>query len=316
MILARYAGTRLAVGLAQVLGVLVVVFTIAAALPGDAAVVIAGDDADPKRIAQLRELLGLDRPLPVQFGHWLTGLLHGDLGNSAVSGRPVADMLGVALAPTLTLAALAFVVLVPLALLLGVAAAVRRDRPVDRTITALAVALYAAPEFAMAIVLVAVFAVWLGWFAPTAVGAGGSLLLQPQLWVLPVLLLVIRPVCSLSRLVRASMISTLDSEYIRHTLRLGIPMRRVIWRHALPGSLTPATQHLARVTDWLLGGVVVVEAVFALGGLGQVLVAAVSSRDLPLLMGLVALFAVVTVTVNTVADIVAYQLNPVAGVAA
>jgi peptide/nickel transport system permease protein len=316
VILARYAGTRLAVGLAQVLGVLVVVFTIAAALPGDAAVVIAGDDADPKRIAQLRELLGLDRPLPVQFGHWLTGLLHGDLGNSAVSARPVADMLGVALAPTLTLAALAFVVLVPLALLLGVAAAVRRDRPVDRTITALAVALYAAPEFAMAIVLVAVFAVWLGWFAPTAVGAGGSLLLQPQLWVLPVLVLVIRPVCSLSRLVRASMISTLDSEYIRHTLRLGIPMRRVIWRHALPGSLTPATQHLARVTDWLLGGVVVVEAVFALGGLGQVLVAAVSSRDLPLLMGLVALFAVVTVTVNTVADIVAYQLNPVAGVAA
>lgn len=315
MILARYAGTRLAVGLAQVLGVLVVVFTIAAALPGDAAVVIAGDDADPKRIAQLRELLGLDRPLPVQFGHWLTGLLHGDLGTSAVSGRDVADMLGVALAPTLTLAALAFVAIVPLALLLGVAAAARRDRPVDRTITTLAVTLYAAPEFAMAIVLVAVFAVWLGWFAPTAVGAGGSLLLQPQLWLLPVLVLVIRPVCSLTRLVRASMITTLESEYIRHTLRLGVPMRRVLWRHALPGSLTPATQHLARVTDWLLGGVVVVEAVFALGGLGQVLVAAVSSRDLPLLMGLVALFAVVTVTVNTVADIVAYQLNPVAGVA-
>ncbi|WP_338888543.1 ABC transporter permease [Rhodococcus sovatensis] len=315
MILARYAGTRLAVGVAQVLGVLVVVFAIAAALPGDAAVVIAGDDADPKRIAQLRELLGLDRPLPVQFGHWLTGILHGDLGTSAVSGRPVADMLGVALAPTLTLAALAFVALVPLALLLGVVAAARRDRPVDRTITTLAVALYAAPEFAMAIVLVAVFAVWLGWFAPTAVGAGGSLLLDPQLWVLPVLVLVIRPVCSLTRLVRASMITTLESEYIRHTLRLGVPMRRVLWRHALPGSLTPATQHLARVTDWLLGGVVVVEAVFALGGLGQVLLAAVSSRDLPLLMGLVALFAVVTVTVNTVADIVAYQLNPVAGVA-
>lgn len=315
MILARYAGTRLAVGLAQVLGVLVVVFAIAAALPGDAAVVIAGDDADPERIAQLRELLGLDRPLPVQFGHWLTGLLHGDLGTSAVSGREVADMLGVALAPTLTLAALAFVAIVPLALLLGVAAAARRERPVDRTITTLAVALYAAPEFAMAIVLVAVFAVWLGWFAPTAVGADGSLLLQPQLWVLPVLVLVIRPVCSLTRLVRASMITTLESEYIRHTLRLGVPMRRVLWRHALPGSLTPATQHLARVTDWLLGGVVVVEAVFALGGLGQVLVAAVSSRDLPLLMGLVALFAVVTVTVNTVADIVAYQLNPMAGVA-
>ena len=315
MILARYAGTRLTVGLAQVLGVLVLVFAIAAALPGDAAVVIAGDDADPRRIAHLREILGLDRPLPVQFGDWLAGLLHGDLGVSAVSGRPVAGMLGAALAPTLTLAALAFVVLVPLALVLGVVAAVRRGHRVDRAITALAVALYAAPEFAVAIVLVAVFAVWLGWFAPTAVGVGGSLLMQPQLWVLPVAVLVIRPVCSLSRLVRASMVMTLESEYIRHTLRLGVPARRVIWRHALPGSLTPATQHLARVTDWLLGGVVVVEAVFALGGLGQVLVGAVSSRDLPLLMGLVAMFAVITVTVNTVADIVAYQLNPTAGVA-
>ncbi|AUM18366.1 MULTISPECIES: ABC transporter permease [Rhodococcus] len=313
--LARYAGTRLTVGLVQVLGVLVVVFSIAAALPGDAAVVIAGDDADPRRIAQLRELLGLDRPLSVQFGDWLTGLLGGDLGTSVVSGRPVTAMLGSALAPTLTLAALAFVVLVPLALLLGVVAAVRRGHRVHRAVTALTVAFYAAPEFAVAIVLVAVFAVGLGWFAPTAVGAGGPLLMQPELWVLPVLVLVIRPVCSLSRLVRSSLITTLDSEYIRHTRRLGVPVRRVIWRHALPGSLTPATQHLARVADWLLGGVVVVEAVFALGGLGQLLVSAVSSRDIPLLMGLVTVFAMITVAVNTVADIVAFQLNPTAGLA-
>ncbi|KXF85891.1 peptide ABC transporter permease [Rhodococcus ruber Chol-4] len=311
--LARYASTRLTVGLAQVLGVLVVVFAIAALLPGDAAVVIAGDDADPRRIAQLRELLGLDRPLSVQFGDWLTGLLGGDLGTSVVSGRPVTAMLGSALAPTLTLAALAFVVLVPLALLLGVVAAVRRGHRIDRAVTALTVAFYAAPEFALAIVLVAVFAVGLGWFAPTAVGAGGPLLMHPELWVLPVLVLVIRPVCSLSRLVRSSLITTLDSEYIRHTRRLGVPVRRVIWRHALPGSLTPATQHLARVADWLLGGVVVVEAVFALGGLGQLLVSAVSSRDIPLLMGLVTVFAVITVAVNTVADIAAFQLNPTAG---
>lgn len=132
--------------------------------------------------------------------------------------------------------------------------------------------------------------------------------------MLPVAVLVIRPVCSLSRLVRASMVTTLESEYTRHTLRLGVPLRRVVWRHALPGSLTPAVQHLARVADWLLGGVVV-EAVFALGGLGQVLVSAVSSRDIPLLMGLVALFALITVAVNTIADIAAYQLNPVAGAA-
>ncbi|MDI9939250.1 ABC transporter permease [Rhodococcus sp. IEGM 1351] len=313
MILTRYAGVRVALGLAQVLGVLGIVFVMASVLPGDAAVVIAGDDADPERIAQLRESLGLDRPLLTQFGGWLAGLLRGDLGTSAVSGRPVTEMLSSALAPTLTLAALALTVLIPLAVVLGVAAAVGRGGRVDRTISGVAVALYAAPEFALAIVLVAVFAVGLGLFAPTAVGVSGSLLLQPELWVLPVAVLVIRPVCSLSRLVRASLITSLESEYTRHTLRLGVPLRRVVWRHALPGSLTPATQHLARVADWLLGGVVVVEAVFALGGLGQVLVAAVSSRDIPLLMGLVALFALITVMVNAIADIVAFRLNPTAG---
>ncbi|BAH48681.1 ABC transporter permease [Rhodococcus opacus] len=313
MILTRYAGMRVALGLAQVLGVLVVVFLVASVLPGDAAVVIAADDADPARIAQLRETLGLDRPLLVQLGDWLAGLPRADLGTSAVSGRPVAEILSAALVPTLTLAALALAVLIPLAVGLGVAAAVGRGRRVDRTISGVVVALYAVPEFALAIVLVAVFAVGLGLFAPTAVGAGGPLLWQPELWVLPVAVLVIRPVCSLSRLVRASMITTLESDYIRHTLRLGVPGRRVVWRHALPGSLTPAAAHLARVADWLLGGVVVVEAVFALGGLGQVLVSAVSSRDIPLLMGLAALFAVITVAVNTIADIVAFRLTPTAG---
>lgn len=312
MILTRYAGIRVALGLAQVLGVLVVVFLVASVLPGDAAVVIAGDDADPARITQLRETLGLDRPLLTQLGEWLAGLPRGDLGTSAVSGRPVAEMLSAAMVPTLTLAALALAVIIPLAVGLGVAAAVGRGRRIDRTISGTAVALYAVPEFALAIVLVAVFAVGLGLFAPTAVGASGPLLWQPELWVLPVAVLAIRPVCSLLRLVRASMITTLESDFIRHTTRLGVSGRRVVWRHALPGSLTPATTHLARVADWLLGGVVVVEAVFALGGLGQVLVSAVSSRDIPLLMGLAALFALITVTVNTVADIVAFRLNPIA----
>lgn len=312
----RYAGVRVGLGLAQVLGVLGIVFVVASVLPGDAAVVIAADDADPGRIAQLRETLGLDRPLLTQFGDWLTGLIRGDLGTSAISGRPVADMLASALGPTLTLAILALTVLIPLAVALGVAAAVGRGRRIDRVISGVAVAFYAAPEFALAIILVAVFAVGLGLFAPTAVGVSGPLLMQPELWVLPVAVLVIRPVCSLARLVRSSMITALESEPTRHTLRLGVPLRRVVWRHALPGSLTPATQHLARVTDWLLGGVVVVESVFALGGLGQVLVSAVSSRDIPLLMGLVALFGSITVTVNTIADIVAFRLNPTAGATA
>lgn len=313
MTLTLYAGMRVGLGLAQMLGVVTIVFLAASALPGDAAVVIAADDADPARIAQLRETLGLDRPLLTQLGGWLAGLPRGDLGTSAVSGRPVSELLSSALAPTLTLAVLALILIIPLAVVLGVTAAVHRGGRIDRTVSGITVALYAVPEFALAIILVAVFAVWLGLFAPTAVGAGGALLLQPELWLLPVAVLAVRPVCSLSRLLRASMIETLDAEYTWHTLRLGVPLRRVLWRHALPGSLSPAVQQLARVSDWLLGGVVVIEAVFALGGLGHVLVGAVSSRDIPLLMGLVALFSVITVTVNTVADITAFQLNPAAG---
>jgi peptide/nickel transport system permease protein len=290
MNIARYAGIRLTVGVVQTAAVVGCVFVVASALPGDAAVAIAADDPDPDRIAALRQNLGLDRPLLTQFGDWAGGLLQGDLGTSAGSGRPVTAILAI-----------------------GVVAATHRGRRLDRTITGTTVALYAAPEFAVAIVLISVFAVGLGWFPPTAVGAGDSLLDQPELLVLPVVVLMVRPVCSLSRLVRASMATTLDSEYVEHSLRLGISMRRVIWRHALPGSLTPATQHVARIADWMLGGVVIVEAVFAIGGLGEVLVDAVSSRDLPLLMGVVCLFAVITVVVNTVADIVAYQLNPAAG---
>lgn len=313
MNIARYAGVRLTVGVVQTAAVVGCVFVVASALPGDAAVAIAADDPDPDRIAALRQNLGLDRPLLTQFGDWAGGLLQGDLGTSAGSGRPVTAILADALGPTVTLAVLAMALTVPAAIAIGVMAATHRGRRVDRTITGTTVALYAAPEFAVAIVLISVFAVGLGWFPPTAVGAGDSLLDQPELLVLPVIVLMVRPVCSLSRLVRASMATTLDSEYIEHSLRLGISTRRVIWRHALPGSLSPATQHVARIADWMLGGVVIVEAVFAIGGLGEVLVDAVSSRDLPLLMGVVCLFAVITVVVNTVADIVAYQLNPAAG---
>ncbi|WP_223263524.1 ABC transporter permease [Rhodococcus sp. MTM3W5.2] len=312
LMLVRYVALRTALGGAQVLGVVVVVFLFAALLPGDAAVTIAADDADPERIARLRHALGLDRPLLDQLGGWLGGLARGDLGTSAISGRPVSELLSAAIVPTVTLALLALAGLIPVALLLGVTAAVRRGGRVDRAISWLTVALYAVPEFALAIVVVAVFAVWLGWFAPTAIGASGPLLAQPELWLLPVTVLVVRPVCSLSRLVRSSMITSLESEYTRHTLRLGVPMRRVVWRHALPGSITPAVQQLARVSDWLLGGVVVVEAVFALGGLGQVLVGAVSGRDVPLLLGLVVLFSLITVGVNLLADIAAFALNPVA----
>ncbi|GAA2313363.1 ABC transporter permease [Nonomuraea roseoviolacea subsp. roseoviolacea] len=301
MNLTRYAGRRLAVGVLQVIGVACLVFLMAESLPGDAAVVLAGDQPDPARIAAIRAALGLDRPLAERLTSWARALAHGDFGASLVSGRPVTEIVLDVLAPTVVLAGLTVLLLVPLSVALGVAAARREGGRLDRALTTVSAALYAVPEFALAVVLVAVFGVALAWLPPT--GLGG---LTAAALVLPVSVLLVRPLCSTGRLVRSAMIDVLASPYVRHARRLGLNG----FAHALPNALAPAVQHLARTVDWLLGGVVVVEAVFVIPGLGSTLADAVGHRDLPVLQGLALLFAATTVLVNLLADVVSFRLAP------
>ncbi|WP_436495161.1 ABC transporter permease [Actinokineospora sp. HUAS TT18] len=301
----RYTLRRLALGVGQVLAVVTLVFLLVQALPGDAAVTLAGDDPDPARIAAIRQAMGLDQPPLERYADWLAGLARLDFGESLVSGRPVADFLATGLAPTILLAVLTLVLLVPLSIFVGVAAALREGSVLDRVLTSVSVGLHSIPEFALAVVLIAVFGVGLGWVPPTAVGG-----LTPAVLVLPLLVLLARPICSISRLVRAGMIDALASDYVRHARRLGVGTRRIRYAHALPNALAPAVQQVARTTDWLLGGVIVVEAVFVIPGLGTVLVDAVASRDLPVVQGLAVVFAVTTVVVNLLADLVAFRLAP------
>jgi peptide/nickel transport system permease protein len=308
MSLRRYAARRLAIGLVQVLAVVTVVFLLVQALPGDAAVALAGDNPDPQRIEQIRAAMGLDRPPLERFGEWVGGLARGDFGVSLISGRPVAEFLHDGLGPTLVLAVLALVLLIPLSVLLGVLAALREGGPLDRVVTTVTVGLHSIPEFALAVVLIALFGVQLRWLPPTAVGA--DLLGQPAVLVLPLVVLVARPLCSISRLVRAGMIDALASDHVRHARRLGIGVTRIRFAHALPTALAPAVQQVARTTDWLLGGVIVVEAVFVIPGLGTILVDAVAGRDLPVVQGLAVVFAVTTVVVNLVADLLVFRLAP------
>ncbi|WFE65037.1 ABC transporter permease [Micromonospora sp. WMMD714] len=308
MSLPRYATGRLLLGLGQVAGITTIVFALTEALPGDAAVVIAGDQPDPARITAIREHLHLDRPAWQRYLDWLTDLLHGDLGVSLVSGRPIADRLADSAGVTLLLAAVTLLVLVPLAVTLGMLAARREGGPLDRTVSAVSVALYAVPEFALAILLIAVFGVRLGWLPPTAFGT--DLLTRPSVLVLPLLVLLARPVCTISRLTRAGLLDALRAEHLRHARRLGITGSRLWLRHALPDALAPVVQQLARTTDWLLGGVIVVEAVFVIPGLGTALVDAVATRDVPTVQALCVLVAVTTVLVNLAADLVAFRLAP------
>lgn len=309
MSLPRYVARRLLLGAVQIVLVLSLVFVLTEALPGDAAVTIAGDNPDPAVIAALRQRLGLQRPAWERFGEWLLGALHGDFGRSLVAPRPVADIIASAAGPTALLAALAVLLLVPASVGLGVLSASREGGCLDRFVTSSTLGLYSAPEFAVGVLVVTVFAVQLGWFPPTAVGSG-ALLARPEVLVLPVVVLLLRPVCSLSRLVRAGMIDALASDYVRHARRAGLPPGRIRFAHALPNALAPAVQQLARTADWLLGGVIVVEAIFVVPGLGTTLVDAVSARDLPLVQGLSVLFAATTVLVNLIADIAARLLAP------
>ncbi|MFG2290932.1 ABC transporter permease [Streptomyces sp. NPDC048595] len=307
---------RLLTGAVQTAAVVLLVFALTEALPGDAAVALAGDQPDPERIAALRAGLHLDRPAHERLAQWAAGLLHGDLGTSLTSGRPVSGYLADGFGPTLLLAGLTVALLVPAGVGLGVLAARHEGRLADRLISSVTLGIYAVPEFACGVLLVTVFALRLGWLPPTAVGYGTDLLAHPAALVLPVLVLLSRPVCSLARLVRAGMIDALAAPYAVHARRYGVPDTRVRYAHALPHAIAPAAQQLARTVDWLLCGVIVVEALFVIPGLGTVLVNAVAERDLPVVQGLAVVFGVATVLLNLGADLVARRFAPRAGVAA
>ncbi|WSX94874.1 ABC transporter permease [Streptomyces sp. NBC_00890] len=312
----HWMARRLLLGGAQTAAVVLLVFAATEALPGDAAVALAGDQPDPARIEAVRAAMHLDRPAPERLLDWTAGLLHGDLGVSLTSGRPVAAALADGFGPTLLLAVPTVLLLVPAGIGLGVLAARREGGAVDRVVSAVLLSLYAVPEFALGALLVTVFALRLGWFPPTAVGYGTELASHPAALVLPVLVLLARPVCSLARLVRAGMLDALASPYVAQARRCGLSRSRVRYAHALPNALAPAAQQLARTVDWLLCGVVVVEALFVVPGLGTVLMNAVAERDLPTVQGLAVVFGLVTVLLNLGADLVTHRLAPRTEVAA
>ncbi|MFE0876171.1 ABC transporter permease [Streptomyces smyrnaeus] len=311
-----FIARRLLLGAAQTVAVVLLVFALTEALPGDAAVALAGDQPDPARVAAIREAMNLDQPAWQRLADWAAGLPHGDLGTSLVSGRPVSQYIADGFAPTLLLAALTVALLVPVGFGLGVLAARHEGRLADRLISSVTLAVYTVPEFALGILLVTVLAIQLGWLPPTAVGYGADLLGHPTALVLPVLVLLARPVCSLVRLVRAGMIDALASPYVAQARRYGVPRARLRYAHALPNALAPAAQQLARTVDWLLSGVIVVEALFVIPGLGTVLLNAIAERDVPVVQGLAVVFGVLTVVLNLGADLVALRLAPRTGVAA
>jgi peptide/nickel transport system permease protein len=306
-----YALQRLALGVLQLALLAVLVFALTSLLPGDAADVRNNEDATPEQVEALREHLRLDRPPLERFGDWASGVLTGDLGTSLVSGGPVLDVLTGTATTTLVLAAVTLAVVVPLALLLGVLSGIREGGRLDRAVSSLTLTLNAIPDFVLALVLVAGLSLRLGWLPATWVGVGAAdLLVEPALLVLPVTVVAARMICLLSRQIRAGMVTVLGAGYVAQARRLGVPRRTLLLRHVLPNAAVPGIQELARVGDNLVGGVLIVEAVFAIPGVATALVRAVEDRDVPTVQGLALVIAAAALVFSLAADLVCHRLVP------
>jgi peptide/nickel transport system permease protein len=309
--LARTLLVRLILGIGTVWLVSLLIFAAVEALPGDACVAILQRDASGTRLENCRAELGLNRPATVRYVEWASAALRGDLGVSAGSHKPIAPMLGFRLRNTLLLAACALGAGVPLALLLGIIAALRRDRAADIAISVSSIALMTIPEFVSATVLIFVFSIWLDW-VPGIVMADPAAPLRAFLpgIVLPTAVLAMVMTAHMLRTVRSSVLNVLASDHVQMARLKGVPPGRIIRVHVLPSALLPAINVVALTVAWLLGGVVVVEKVFNYPGLGRFLVDSITERDLPVVQAIALLLGSVYVGVNLIADIMGLLLNP------
>ena len=293
------------------LGMSVLIFGIIHILPGNVAYAILGEFATPAAVAQLEAKLGLSDPLPVQYWRWLSAMLQGDFGTSIVMSRPAGPLIADALGRSALLASLAFGLVASGGIGLGLYAATHRGRPSDKVLTLAQFVLIAVPEFFWAILAVLVFASWLNLLPATGYAPlGEGVAKWASHLVLPVLVLAFGLVAHVSRLTRSSMIEVLDSRYVLAARARGLPEQKVLWRHALPNALLPAITVLAIDAGLLIGGIVVVETVFAYPGLGRLLVYAIERHDLPLLqVGMMVVTAIYAVA-NFIAELLYAALNP------
>jgi len=302
---------RLALGLLSLFAVSVIIFLAVGLLPGDIAQAMLGQSATPETLAAFRTQLGLDQPPFWRFVHWIGHLLRGDLGTSLANQRPIAELVGGRLGNTLCLAGLAALVSVPLALLLGMLAALYRNSWFDRLLNSVALSAVSFPEFFVAYLLILLFSVKLGWLPSLSnlpPDASFGMFLERS--VLPVATLSLVVVAQMMRMTRAALINLLASPYIEMARLKGISQGRIIFRHALPNALAPIVNVVALNLAYLVVGVVVVEVVFVYPGLGQLLVDSVAKRDIPVVQACSLIFAATYIVLNTLADVLSIASNP------
>ncbi len=302
---------RLGLGLLTLFAVSVIIAFVVELLPGDITEAILGQTATPETVAAFRKEIGLDQPAYIRYLDWLGGILTGDLGQSLASKRDISEFVGPRLSNTLFLGGLAAAIAVPLALFLGLLAALYRNSIFDRIVNFTTLTSISFPEFFVAYILILFLSVKAGIF-PGISNVSTDLAFSEQFYrtLLPALTLTLVVLAHMLRMTRAAIINLLSSPYIEMARLKGTRPFRVIFHHALPNAWGPIVNVVALNLAYLVVGVVVVEVVFVYPGLGQLLVDSVSKRDLPVVQACSIIFAAVYILLNLLADIVSIVSNP------
>ena len=307
----RMLAHRLSLGLVTLFVVSLIIFLGVSMLPGDAAQAMLGQSATPETVQALRAQMGLDQPGYLRYYTWLGGILQGDFGVSISNKREISELIGGRFANTLFLALMAAIISVPIALTLGILAALYRNSFYDRAVNVITLSSISTPEFFVAYILILVFAVNFGWFPSLAnVSTDTTFFERVYACILPAMTLTLVVVAHMMRMTRAALINLLASPYIEMAALKGIPKRQIIVRHALPNAWAPIINVIVINLAYLIVGVVIVEVVFVYPGLGQLLVDSVQRRDLPVVQACSLVFAATYVLLNLTADILSILTNP------
>ncbi|PWL18907.1 ABC transporter permease [Falsochrobactrum shanghaiense] len=301
---------RLGFAALTLFSVLTLVFLIVRILPGDPVLVILGDQASPASVAALRERLGLDQPLLVQYVQFLWNVVQGDLGTSMITGRPISTEILSVLPYTLELTFASLLLGVLLGVPMGVWAAVKRNKFPDFALRLISLLGLSLPAFVAAIILLMVFAIQFRWFPVISAGGGDGIVDRLRQMTLPTLSLALIMMAYITRVTRSAMLEVLNQDFVRTARAKGASPYAVIWRHALGNCLIPITTVVGLYLGILIGNSVLTEIVFSRPGLGKLILTALTQRDYTLLQGMIVIYTLMVVVVNLLTDLIYGFLDP------
>jgi len=308
-----YTAKRFTSSLPAIVGIVTLVFLMIRLLPGDPAAFIGGDNMGAEALAGLRERLGLNKPLPLQYVDYIGGLLRFDLGRSLHTNIPITSLIGGAIPLTILVALSSVVLGTAMAVPLGAMAAYSRSRgraAVDQSLTAVALIIDTMPGFWLALVFILVFSLNLGWFPVSGPVNWSNPGYMMQRLALPIAVLSIGQIASVARVTRTSVLQTLSEDYVRTARAMGASEMTILFRFALPNAALPIVTITGLSVGRLFGGTVITESIFSLPGMGTELINGIFGRDYPVIQGLILTYSLVFVAVNLLTDVLYTRLDP------